>query len=179
MYPLYRFESGGRVFHVAVAWALGGGVEGVLASASPGLVLMNAAYAAGPVHVATAFEYAVRAFDAGINVAKRLHVEVMLFAAATREISRALELFEPGRGAGALVVVAAGASGDEALRGLERCGERGLELSPPRPTLIHVDRVMEAFGLTEEEVRATPASSLLEAVEKNVLARMALEYISR
>lgn len=184
-YPVYRFRAGGVWRYVAVAWAAprsASVVERLLSITEPErLVVLNAALLAGPVHLATAVEYAVRAFVNCRNVARRLHVEVMLFAAATREISKALKLFEPRTDAGLLALAGIGSSAEEALEAIRRVAKlvEGLNLAPPAPSLIRIEEVIHAFRITEEELGATYAADRREAVEKNVLTRMAVEYLSR
>ncbi len=61
---------------------------------------------AGEKHILFAVEKAVKTFKAGKNRARTLSLEIMLYAAATRQISRALQLgVRPGRGEVAVVVL--------------------------------------------------------------------------
>lgn len=133
----------------------------------------------GPAHLLTAVDYAVRAFRTGRNVARSLHVEAFLFAAATNEISRALRLFQPSFEEELLYAVVVAETHQLCGAALEAL--RGVPVS-----LGRVDRSEEAarllakeLGIDDREIAATHSSDFAEAVEKCLLSRMAMLYISR
>ncbi|RLE98711.1 MAG: hypothetical protein DRJ96_00325 [Thermoprotei archaeon] len=143
-------------------------------------VALNPEVLAGPAHVLTAAEYALKAFKRGRNAARSFHVEVMLFAAATREISRALPLMGPPEGAKRVAIVCIADSQRACLEHLEKVArELRAAVVPLRRNPEAAAKAAEALGLEKRELEATYAGDLAEAVEKALLSRMALEYLSR
>ncbi|RLF06043.1 MAG: hypothetical protein DRK00_02785 [Thermoprotei archaeon] len=143
-------------------------------------VALNPEALAGPAHVLTAVEYALKAFRRGRNAARSFHVEVMLFAAATREISRALPLMSPPEGARRVAIACVADTPTACLSYLERVArELRASIAPLKREPEAAARVAEALGLERRELEATYAVDVAEAVEKALLSRMALEYLSR
>lgn len=122
-------------------------------------------------HLRSAVEHANRAFERGENVARERSVEILLYAAGRRQISRALELGvvadEPDQ---PVVVVADGDDEAGALRAVE---ER-VDLEPA-PVLGDVDEeAVEAFfGITDAERRASSAD--LSALVRERVALLDVE----
>ena len=144
------------------------------------VVAVNPSYLVGEAHLATAVEYALRAFKRGVNAARSFHVEVMLFAAATHEISKAIPIFKPTEGLGKIAVACVSR---DAVAAEEAVAEMAARLEarvlPLSCSEIAAKRLVEALSIKTSEVKATYSESFCEAVEKLILSRMALEYISR
>lgn len=181
-----KLQLDGEVYAVAALLELEGPLDlNALLKALRGAkevraVALNPHALAGPAHVLTAVEYALRSFRSGRNAARSFHVEVMLFAAATREISRAVSIMEPPKGAGRVALVCVADSPQACLQHLEEVArELGASAAPLRREPGTAAKAAEALGLEEREIEATYARDVAEAVEKALLSRMALEYLSR
>ena len=70
---------------------------------------MNAARIFGQVHLISAAEHAIRAFDRGSNSLSSLTTEVMLYAAGERQIRKAIQLMGVKEGSKAVAFVIFGA----------------------------------------------------------------------
>lgn len=111
----------------------------------------DARYVVGREHLERAVELADRAFERGENVARDRAVEVLLYAAGRRQITRALDMgAEPG---GPVVVVVDGGDEDASAAAVR-------ELLDPADTLGNPDeeRVRSFFDVSGAELSATDAS---------------------
>ena len=129
----------------------------------------DARYVAGRKHLRVAVERANRAVERDDAIAKDRAVEIICYAAARRQINRALEM-GVSEGEGPVVVVVDG--GDEAgaadtVRELIDPGE--VPESAADPGLIR-----EFFGITDAEVAATDAG-----VEDLVIERVSLLVVEK
>ncbi|MFB6136221.1 MAG: KEOPS complex subunit Cgi121 [Halobacteriaceae archaeon] len=113
----------------------------------------DARMVAGERHLAAAVEHANRSVERGENVARDRAVEILLYAAGRRQISRALSLgVDPGETPAAVVVDGADEAGAAAA-------VRDLDCLDSHPTLDRTDEaaVAEFFGVTDAERAATDA----------------------
>ncbi|MUV90635.1 KEOPS complex component [Halapricum sp. CBA1109] len=125
---------------------------------------IDARYVVDETHLRRAVELADRAFDRGEAIARERSVEILLFAAGTRQIDRALELGVEAGEHPAVVVVAG--EGDEAAAA---AAVRALDSVSPAATLGDYDgaRVRSWFDVGEAELAATDAG-LAELVHERV-----------
>lgn len=139
----------------------------------------DARYVAGRGHLERAVELADRAIDRGENVARDRAVEILLYAAGRRQITRALEMgVSEGRNR-AVILVDSGTDGgsrdeDAETAALETLRER---IDPdPEPTLETVDeaRLCEFFEITDAERGATDAT-----LDELVCERVALLEVEK
>lgn len=176
--------DGGRAFALAFEITCEEGVGKALSLSStlPGVraVFFNPDAVISSAHLIAAADYAVTCFRLGRNLARSLHVEAFLFAAATREISKALELFRPDASGWRAVVVLVAERADACLEGAAALRERAkARLSPLGRNERAARFLAEKLGIGEKEIRATYAEDFVAAVEKCLLSRMALEFLSR
>ncbi len=115
----------------------------------------------GEDHLISALKHAERAFQRGTNVASDLMVEVLVYAAGERQISKALEKMGVKEGTEGLVVLALGEGDMNAF--LEGTG------------LIRDDALVEgqpdhlrAYGITEEELETVSPERVLDLVLERV-----------
>lgn len=124
---------------------------------------LDARYIVDREHLQRAVELADRAFKRGDNIAEDRAVEILLYTAGTRQISRALELgVEPG-GCPAIIVAHDPTTGTESADengspGNERAALRAVRSLgdiEPEPTLGVYDeqRVREWFEIADAELR--------------------------
>jgi len=136
-------------------------------------------------HILIATHMALRSWIRRENVAKKLPLEIMLYASATREIDKAIKLLGLKPGLTEIVVC-------EVVEGLKRDDEIIKEILEllGKETVIEIDdnllkpgeskrKLISWFNITEEELKATYAKDLDEAVEKCIIARMAYLNISK
>ncbi|WP_207586477.1 KEOPS complex subunit Cgi121 [Halomontanus rarus] len=141
----------------------------------------DARYVAGRDHLERAVELADRAIGRGENVARDRAVEILLYAAGRRQITRALEMgVSEGRNQ-AVILVDSGTDGESRDEDAETAALEALEeeLSgslTPEPTLETVDerRLCEFFEITDAEREATDAS-----LEELVCERVALLEVEK
>lgn len=159
-------------------------LKGVLSSAEKlgcgRLILFNPLAVVGPAHAIAAIDYAVAAFRTGKNIARSLHVEAFLFAAATAEISKALEIFRLDlSGKRAIAVVVAERPEDCVKCLLELVKHLNLRVGAPKREESAARLLAQKLGIDEREVKATYSTSFVAAIEKCLLSRMALAFLSR
>ncbi len=142
-------------------------------------VLFRPDFVVGPVQLLAAVDYAARAFRTGQNVARSFHVESFLFAAVTNEIARALRMFQPSFSEDFLYAVVVAENPQRCFEALSSLEERGASVSSFSRDEEAAKRLIKELNISERELRATRASSLAEAVEKCVLSRMAIIFITR
>ncbi len=124
------------------------------------LQALDADKIAGKEHIMFAVEKAINSFRTGTAIANELSKEIMLYAAGTRQINRAVKL-GIHKGENNIVLVAVG---DAELSGFEEIR--------PEPVLAY-DRskkkvLMKAFDITDEELRAVGEDKLPELVLERV-----------
>lgn len=124
------------------------------------LQALDADKIAGEEHIRFAVEKAINSFRTGTAIANDLATEIMLYAAGTRQISRAVKL-GIHNGVNNIVLVAVG---DAKLSGFD---EIKLE-----PVLAYneskKEALMKAFGITNEELEAVGEEKLPELVLERV-----------
>jgi KEOPS complex subunit Cgi121 len=126
------------------------------------LQALDADKIAGEEHIRFAVEKAINSFKTGTNIANDLSKEIMLYAAGTRQISRAIGL-GIHKGENNIVLVAVG---EEELSGFD-------EIRPGSVLAYRESKkeaLMKAFGITNEELEAVGE----EKVPALVLERVAL-----
>lgn len=161
-------------------WREGEAIEVMRGLEGARAVVFNADAIASPSQVLAALDYALRAWRSGRNLARAFHVEVFLFALATDNISRAIELLKPRDDSDRVVVALVAKSQDACERASAAVAEG---LRGEREPLARSDgaarHLAEVMGMGEQELAVTYASDYAEAVEKCVLSRMALAFLSR
>ncbi len=120
---------------------------------------------AGAEHIRFAVEKAINSFKNGTNIANDLAKEIMLYAAGTRQISRAMKIgIRSGKNNIALVAV----DGSGALSGLD---EIFYEIEP-KPVLEYgeskKEAMMDIFNITKEEIEAVRGEKIPELVLERV-----------
>jgi len=114
-----------------------------------------------------AVEKAIRSFDSGRNIANNLGMEIMLYAAGTRQIERALGLgVRMGENRIAMVLVGENGIDDALVHVSER-------LDTVDPIVLDYSRekeseVMEFFSITPDELDAVDEGNILELVLERV-----------
>ncbi len=129
----------------------------------------DARYVAGPEHLRIAVERANRAVERDDAIAEDRAVEILCYAAARRQINRALEMGVPEGEAPVVVVVDGGDEADAA--------EAVREAVDPGPVLASAsdtDLIREFFGITDAEVAATDAT-----LEDLVIERVSLLVLEK
>lgn len=136
-------------------------------------------------HILIATHMALRSWIRKENIARKLPLEIMLYASATREIDRAVKLLglKPGlTEIVACIIVEGMGSTEELMRELMELLDEELiievddSLLEPGPLK---EKLISWFSLTEEELKATYARDRNEAIEKCIIARMAYLNISK
>ncbi len=132
------------------------------------LQAIDARFVAGERHLVMASELAQRARDRGEAIADDPALEILLYAAGTRQIERALALGVSTETETVAIVIDGGdeRSAADAIR--DEIIESEAQFSPDR------DRILDWFDVTEAELAATDAS--LEAL---VCERVALLTVDR
>ncbi|MDP3104560.1 MAG: KEOPS complex subunit Cgi121 [Candidatus Methanoperedens sp.] len=115
---------------------------------------------AGEEHIRFAVEKALNSFRTGTAIANDLSKEIMLYAAGTRQISRAVKL-GIHKGENNIVLVAVG---DAKLSGFDEIRhEHVLAYNESKK-----EALMKAFGITNEELEAAGEEKLPELVLERV-----------
>ncbi len=130
------------------------------------LQALDADKLAGEEHVRFAVEKAIRSFETKRNIANELAKEIMLYASGSRQISRAMKL-GIHKGLNNIVLVAVGDN-------LHASVFSDLPEIEQKPVLRYdhskKKALMDAFGITEEEIEAAGE----EKIPLLVLERVAL-----
>ena len=115
-------------------------------------VLMNADLVFGWAHIASAYEHARRAFEAGRNSSKTLGTETLLYASGERQISRAIEKIGVRDGQTRTAIVVIGNAG------AEEGGEllSALDLKRDDGVLDAHGKDPGAFGISRTELETVP-----------------------
>ncbi|AEA47993.1 KEOPS complex subunit Cgi121 [Archaeoglobus veneficus] len=124
-------------------------------------VFLNADYIADETHAELAARKALRAWHDGRNVAKTLPVEVILYAAATRQINRAMELGLK-TGTNRVVVVVLGDCIDKVSSVLKE--ENVLKMDEEK-----IVRLKQFFRITDEELEVAGVEKLPLLVRERVV----------
>ncbi len=124
---------------------------------------LDAGKLAGTEHIRFAVEKAVNSFKTGANIANDLAKEIMLYAAGTRQISRAMKIgIRSGKNKIALVAV------DDDSDALD---EIFYEIEP-KPVLEYdeskKEALMDIFNITKEEIEAVGEEKIPELVLERV-----------
>jgi KEOPS complex subunit Cgi121 len=129
----------------------------------------DARYVVSRLHVEEAVKKARRSFNRGENVADSLSMEVLLYAAGTRQIDVATRMgLRPGEHDAVFVVEGEGV--DDAVEAV-----RDLTYEPDEFTYGDEVRLLDFFGLTDEELGAVGR----ERLEHLVLERVALLDVNK
>jgi len=123
---------------------------------------LDARYVVGRDHLRRAVELAGRAFDRGENIARERSVEILLYAAATRQIDRALALgLAAGEQPAVIVIADEDGAGGTATADETAAADavRALAGVAPASTLETYDEsaVREWFDVGAAELEATDA----------------------
>ena len=131
--------------------------------------IVGAAFVAGEGHVISAVKKAIRSMDAGEAIASSLSLEILLYLAGTRNISKALKIgVKEGRSDVVVLII-----GDTIEDGIK---EKVFELLSFEPSAIasfdegRRNRLIEFFEITAEELASVGENKL----EKLVMERVAL-----
>jgi len=123
--------------------------------------LLDARLVCGRDHLVAAAEHAERAMREGTNVAKTLAVEFVLYAAGERQISDAIRKVGVRDDTEEFALVNFdGGNPDEVLRALEMSRDDRV-IEPSRQKL-------QAFGITEAELRSVPPDQVSDLVLERV-----------
>lgn len=130
--------------------------------------VLDADKLAGIEHVIFAVEKAMNSFKKGCNIANDLGKEIMLYAAGTRQINRAIKI-GVHNGENNIALVAIGEEMD--LSGF-------YEITPGNVLEYEVSKnraLMDIFNITDDEIKAVGADKIPELV----LERVALVDVSK
>lgn len=134
---------------------------------------LDARYVVSPLHVKEAVGKAKRSFERGENVADGLSMEILLYAAGTRQIDVATRMgLRPGEHDAVFVVEG---RGDESAE--EGAADELRSMTYEQDEFVYGEesRLLDFFGLTDEEVGAVGEDRL----EYLVLERVALLDVNK
>ncbi|MEM1508780.1 MAG: KEOPS complex subunit Cgi121 [Thermofilaceae archaeon] len=144
------------------------------------IVVINPSAIVSISHVLIAMAYALKTYEKKRNVARTFHIEVMLFIAATNDISKALSICQPVNGLNQVLLVD---SDYDLNKLLERMNKITNTLNLKVVKYVCSDEklklIQRMLNISENEIMTTYSENLFEAIEKCLLSRMALEYLSR
>ncbi len=133
-------------------------VSGFLSKYGECAAFLNADYIADLAHAELAARKAIRAWREGRNVAKTLSVEIMLYAAATRQINRAMAVgLRQGRNR--VVVVVLNCNSINVLK-----EEHVLEMDEEK-----IKRLKEFFKITDEEMEIAGIENLPKLIRERII----------
>lgn len=122
--------------------------------------VMDADKLAGEKHIRFAVEKAIHSFKTGRNIANQLSKEIMLYAAGTRQINKAMKLgIHEGKNNIAIVTVG------------EQPDLSGIKITPKPVLEYHESKkevLMEIFNITEKEIKAVGEDKIPELVLERV-----------
>lgn len=140
------------------------------------VVLLNADMILGKEHLMPAIYMALRRHLRGKGLAKKLSVEVVLYAACTKEIVKAHKILGIREGVSSLVVVIIGEVSDPLSMIKSLLGDKFkltddgvLDLSEDK-----IRRIRKAFNISDKEVKSLQEESLYLSLVKSIISRMAL-----
>jgi KEOPS complex subunit Cgi121 len=122
----------------------------------------------GKLHIVRAVEHATRAFSQGRNLADDVGMEILLYAAAERQIGKAITKMGVAEGTGSIALVIIGQAPESkllSLLGLSRCDS----------VLAPEGKDHKLFGICDEEMGLVGPSRTTELV----LEKMALSELIR
>mgnify|MGYP001772880540 CR=1 FL=1 len=143
------------------------------------LVLFNPNHVVGNAHVTTAVDYAVTAFRERKNIARSLHVEAFLFAAATNEISEALELFRPQPYVKRAIAAIVSDDSEGCFKALQRIRESLETVGVVPRNRAAAEALKEWLKIEDREIGSVYATDFVDAIERCILSRMTLLFLSR
>ncbi len=120
---------------------------------------------AGEAHIKFAVEKAINSFKTGSNIANDLAKEIMIYAAGTRQINRAMRL-GIHKGENNIALVAVGAA--QIISIFDRLFS---EIEPKSVLAYNESKkktLMEIFNITEEEIEAVGEEKIPELVLERV-----------
>ena len=144
-----------------------GNLDDIAAETDCTVQAFDARYVADREHLQRAVTLADRAFERGENVARDRGVEILLYAAARRQIDRALEMGVSEGEASVVVLIAAEADTVSRADREHRAAERVHTLLDDPGTAVSEDvtlrdtddtRLREFFDVTDRELAATPGT---------------------
>jgi KEOPS complex subunit Cgi121 len=119
---------------------------------------IDASYVVGRDHLGQAVRLADRAFERGENIARERSVEILLYAAGTRQIDEALTLgVEPGTQPAVVVVHDPNGSGDETAALDAVASLSGVSTAQTIDTFER-NKVQSWFEISDAELAATDAT---------------------
>jgi KEOPS complex subunit Cgi121 len=124
------------------------------------LQALDADKIAGEEHIRFAVEKAINSFNTGTNIANDLSKEIMLYAAGTRQINRAVKL-GIHKGENNIVIVAVG---EAQLSGFDEI----ISADVLAYNASKREQLMKIFGITNEELEAVGEEKLPELVLERV-----------
>ncbi len=115
------------------------------------------------------------------SIAKKLSIEILLNIAGTRQIKDAIKRIVPVKELEALAIVISPKKRNplevaKRLRDVLECGETCYEFRVDKSLF---NKVMEIYSISEEEIMCTYASDIFEALEKCLISRTAMLYITK
>lgn len=135
------------------------------------ITFLDANYVADREHAELAARKALKAWEEGRNVARTLAMEVLLYAAATRQISKATEMgLKEGKNRVVVVVIGDKSCIEELKRRVDFVEEKVLELTDEK-----IKRLVEFFEISKEEIEIVG----LEKIPLLVRERIVLFDISK
>jgi len=124
---------------------------------------------------------ALTSFAEKKGIAKKLSIEILLNMAGIRQIRDAIKILVPLNEPEALLIVLS-EDRNEILKAVERvkelaeCAEIDGE-APASQALLK--KIIELYSIPEAEIQATYAKDVLEALEKCLISRSAMLYITK
>ncbi|MHA1859207.1 MAG: KEOPS complex subunit Cgi121 [Candidatus Thorarchaeota archaeon] len=140
---------------------------------------LNPVPIAGHIHLLSAVQNALNAWLGGYAISRSLDVEIILYASAQRQISRALELFGVRDDMKHIAVIVVGSA--DAVRGIsDRLNETiGSELTDPLPVSEErYAQIASVFDISPSEVETIASGTSLkerfEALARCVVSRVSM-----
>jgi KEOPS complex subunit Cgi121 len=132
-----------------------------MCGADASVQLMRASMVFGRIHLESATDHAIRAFEQGRNTSNSLATETLLYASGTRQIDKAIEKMGIRKGDSEVALVAFGKfSLGEFLE------EAGFKRDD---SVLEGDASMlTEYGITEKEVASVPESKVFDLVLERV-----------
>jgi len=146
------------------------------------VVLVSPKVIATEIHGILATKYALKSFRYGLNVAKNLNLETLVYIAANRQIKEAIKIAGPSDEFSTIVAVIFSRnikSLNNALGQLLKQEQGTLDNSLLRITEDKANYIREAFSIKDEELKATLARNKEEALIKCVLSRLAMLHVKK
>jgi len=143
------------------------------------IIYINPDYVISPTNIIIAIQYALRAFKRGKNISRLLPIEVMLYLAGEREISKALRFFRIKEITDKLIIAIIGETTNKVLTVKAHLMKKfSFKESKIEVNREKIDYVKNLYKISREEISTTYASSEKEALVKLVAIRSAFLSIS-